>query len=426
MSLFNKAVKKVGKSFAPKSAEDYISYIEKTFYSDYPKMPFISHERDFEDWMQRVGTFPEQMLVPRKNMVENEDGVLPGHVYLLYWLEKQKTEKAYPGYFEYAYGIDPEHEVLCLQKVGLLNNNRKLTDKGWDVLRKHWNIVLDRTPKAMISETSNTFVKRPRPKENLSLGSEKTRYQMKERISETECRGEGGEKYYLDPEDYPLLDADLSRICNLTNAVLKKLGITHLLSLSTEMLNFSSEALPFDYKEHKEEIDYQNWINALGQGFSTEQFNKMSQKQKDRFGGREEIEANYEKYEMLPRAITHVVKTPLTKTGKKAKYPQQIALSNGGTFSKDSEEIFGSISYLQDGQIGAVKINWWGDNTKVNHINLGIVDGTLRVKTLSAMKPGDSHPTELYDYMDEIDYDKLSGIESEKKVVKVKVKVKGK
>ena len=424
MSIFDKVVKNVGKSFAPKKAEDYISYIEKTFYSDYPKMPYISHERDFEDWLQRVAMFPEQMLVPRNNMVENEDGLLPGQVYLLYWLEKQKKEKDYPGYFEYAYGIDPGCEVTRLQQYGLLNDDRKLTDKGWSILRKDWAIILDRNPKAKISETSNSFLKKTKPKENISLGPEKTRFQMKELISETECRGKIVENYYLDPNDYALLDADLRSICDLTNSVLKTLGITYLLTLSSDTLNVSSDAPPFDYRAHKQEIDYRNWLNALDQGYSTEQFNKMSQKQKDQFGGREEVEAAYVNNDVVLRDITHVVKAPLTKTGKKAKYPQQIAFSNGGSFANGSEEIFGIISYLKDGQIGSVEINWWGNNTKANHINLGIVEGFLRVKNISVMHQDDSRPTELYDYMDEIENNSPNDKETEKKVIKVKVKAK--
>ena len=424
MGLFDKVVKKVEKALTPKTAEDYISYIEKTFYSGYPKIPFISPDRDFEDWLQRVSMFPEQMLVPPKNMVKNEDGFLPGQVYLLYWLEKQKKEKDYPGYFEYAYGIDPSYEVMNLQKYGLLNEDRKLTDKGWNILRKYWAVIQDRNPKAKISETSNSFAKKPKPKENISFGSEKTRFKMKDLISETEYRGKIVENYYLDPEDYTLLDADLRTICDLTNSVLKTLGITHLLMLSSDLLNVSSDAPPFDYRAHKQEIDYRNWINALDQGYSTEQFNKLSQKQKDLFGGREDVEAAYANNDVMLRDITHVVKAPLTKTGKKAKYPQQIAFSNGGSFANGAEEIFGTISYLKDGQIGSVQINWWGSNTKANHISLGIVEGLLKVKTISVMKQGDSRPTELYDYLDGIEIIGPNDKEIEKKVVKIKVKAK--
>ncbi len=322
------------------------------------------------------------------------------------------------------YGIDPGYEVMNLQKNGLLNEDRKLTDKGWNILRKYWTIILERSPKAKISETSNSFVKKTKPKENISLGPEKTRFQMKDLISETEYRGKNVENYYLDPEDYTLLDEDLRTICDLTNSVLKTLGITYLLRLSSDTLNDSSDAPPFDYRAHKQEIDYRNWLNALDQGYSTEQFNKMSQKQKDQFGGREEVEAAYANNDVVLRDITHVVKAPLTKTGKKAKYPQQIAFSNGGSFANGSEEIFGIISYLKDGQVGSVEINWWGNNTKANHINLGIVEGFLRVKNISVMHQGDSRPTELYDYMDEIENNSPNDKETEKKVIKVKVKAK--
>lgn len=47
-------------------------------------------------------------------MVRNEDGLLPGHIYMLYWLNKF-TNKRIPQYFEYEYGIDFEKEVILLR-----------------------------------------------------------------------------------------------------------------------------------------------------------------------------------------------------------------------------------------------------------------------------------------------------------------------
>lgn len=100
------------------------------YYSDYPEKPYISDDRNVRKWLEKADMFPAQSLVPKAMMVRYSDGLLPGHVYMLYWLNKYNNKKV-PAYFEYEYGIDFEAEKDYLLKNGYINELNKLTSKGF-------------------------------------------------------------------------------------------------------------------------------------------------------------------------------------------------------------------------------------------------------------------------------------------------------
>ena len=111
--------------------------IEK-FYSDYPEIPYISDDREAE-WIDKASLF-NNMPVKKSMMQRFPDGLLPGHVYMLYWLDKF-TNKRSPAYFEYQYGIDFEKEKQFLIDSGFLNRTAKPTDKGNKAIEEHHDIV---------------------------------------------------------------------------------------------------------------------------------------------------------------------------------------------------------------------------------------------------------------------------------------------
>lgn len=115
------------------------------YYRDYPEIPYISPDRDMEDWNEKVSMFPN-MLVKREMMVRNEDGLLPGHVYMLYWLNKY-SNKRIPAYFEYKYGLNFENELDFLQSKGLLDNKKKPTEKGFFIMEKYHNVIEEHNKK---------------------------------------------------------------------------------------------------------------------------------------------------------------------------------------------------------------------------------------------------------------------------------------
>lgn len=109
-----------------------------TFYSDYPEIPYIADDREAE-WIERASLF-EQSLVKRSMMQRYTDGLLPGHVYMLYWLGKY-TNKRVPAYFEYKYGIDFEKEKQFLFDNGFLDSANKPTEKGKRAIEEHHDVI---------------------------------------------------------------------------------------------------------------------------------------------------------------------------------------------------------------------------------------------------------------------------------------------
>lgn len=110
-----------------------------SYYKNYREQPYISPDRDMKDWNEKANLFPK-MLVQDEMMTRNEDGLLPGHVYMLYWLNRY-TNKRVPVYFEYKYGLDFEKEVMFLQKENLLDEQRKATEKGRAIIDKYYSVI---------------------------------------------------------------------------------------------------------------------------------------------------------------------------------------------------------------------------------------------------------------------------------------------
>lgn len=123
--------------------------IVSIFYADFPETPYISSDRK-ADWIDRAKNFPKTVPVQRSMMVRFADGLLPGHVYMLYWLRKY-TNKKVPAYFEYKYGIDFEKEKAFLFENGFLNDMDKPTEKGEKAIVRHEKVVENHSPKPDLS-----------------------------------------------------------------------------------------------------------------------------------------------------------------------------------------------------------------------------------------------------------------------------------
>ena len=135
----------------PKAAQDNAAQkqsrtakrIIKRFYADYPEQPYISNERK-EDWIEKAELFPKQCIIPKSMMERYSDGLLPGHIYMLYWL-KRYTNKNVPTYFEYKYGLDFDKERTYLRENGYLDAMHKPTQKGEEAITKHFDVIQDHT-----------------------------------------------------------------------------------------------------------------------------------------------------------------------------------------------------------------------------------------------------------------------------------------
>ena len=131
------------------------------FYSDYPEKPYISNDRP-KYWIEQAEMFPKQSIISESIMTRYADGLLPGHVYMLFWLKKY-TNKRVPAYFEYKYGVNFEKEKLFLIECGLLNSENKPTEDGEDAIQRHYEVIENHKAKEAnkptIEETSRQILK---------------------------------------------------------------------------------------------------------------------------------------------------------------------------------------------------------------------------------------------------------------------------
>lgn len=160
----SKQQEKKRKAASPKQSKT-AKQIIKRFYADYPEIPFISNDRA-EDWIEKAELFPQQSIIPKAMMTRFPDGLLPGHVYMLYWLKKY-TNKKVPVYFEYKYGIDFEAEKVYLFDRGYLDDANKPTPNGEEAINNHIAVIENHSAgKAKPDSATQTIAQRDSMKRN--------------------------------------------------------------------------------------------------------------------------------------------------------------------------------------------------------------------------------------------------------------------
>ena len=124
-----------------KASKHYCDKLYKMFYKGYPEMPFISQDRELNtNWINQAQMFGAS---PTKEMMTRySDGLLPGHVYMLYWI-REIHRKRIPVYFEYQYGINFTDEQDFLYKQGYLTSEMKVTKKGESAIDLHYSVIED-------------------------------------------------------------------------------------------------------------------------------------------------------------------------------------------------------------------------------------------------------------------------------------------
>lgn len=187
--------------------------IEK-YYANYPETPYISVERGL-DWIERAEMFPKQCIIPKTTMKRYADGLLPGHIYMLYWLEKY-TDKKIPAYFEYDYGIDFEKEKRFLALRGYLSCD-KPTTKGMEAIKNHYEVIKARHPSPARRDSSSTEPPSITPSGRTIPDDLQTGVMQ------------------IKPEDKPIITADFKTINTLVNFALELSGLkVHLEIVPTE------------------------------------------------------------------------------------------------------------------------------------------------------------------------------------------------
>ena len=131
-------------------------------YKDYPEIPYISSKRD----LLEVNTTPK---VPKRNMIRTKEGVLPGHIILLWRIHfgTFTTETPFSKYFEYSYGVNGadalsfvieegdavvESAFDSLDHIPATRLKQILKEKGVKGLSKMKRSDVDATLKELLSE----------------------------------------------------------------------------------------------------------------------------------------------------------------------------------------------------------------------------------------------------------------------------------
>ena len=125
------------------ASEKYTERIIRKYYINYPEKPFISKDREENtNWEENAAMYG---IVDRKMMMRYGDGLLPGDVYLLFWVGKRKSFKRVPAYFEYRYGISFDKELAFLRENGYLQDFI-ITDKGAEAIVNHYDVIDSHNP----------------------------------------------------------------------------------------------------------------------------------------------------------------------------------------------------------------------------------------------------------------------------------------
>lgn len=303
----------------------YKNKIYRKYYSNYPEKPYISKDRELNtNWIEQAEMFPKQSIIPRSMMTRFKDGLLPGHVYMLYWINKS-GQKRVPSYFEYKYGIDFEKEKQFLISKGYLSEN-KPTAKGEEAITTHFDVVEAHSPEATSAKKAQQQFANSEP---ISINQNKTDTSFT--VSPT---------YSLDGRNLMLVsEYDKLRVFDgveLINELLcslrKQLKIREALNIPVSEIVFNSN-------------------------FSQKLY-------------------TYFQYE------------PLTASGKQSKYPFKLYITTQGHYETSPNfECFGSIGYLNDNRIGSAILNFWYKR-KGYHICLGMIDDMLSVKKVEQMLEG--------------------------------------
>ncbi|MEG0268134.1 MAG: hypothetical protein RR649_05140 [Carnobacterium sp.] len=90
-----------------------------SLYQDYAEAPYISPNRDLEEWLNSV-SIGSGNTVPKRNMIRFEEDILPGHLILLWRINfgTFTNTSVFPKYFEYDYGINAKQTLDEVQQMG--------------------------------------------------------------------------------------------------------------------------------------------------------------------------------------------------------------------------------------------------------------------------------------------------------------------
>lgn len=306
------------------ATKSYSEAIWFEFYNDYYEKPYISKDREINtNWIEQARIRPSQFVIPKEKLTRFEDGLLPGHVYMLYWLGKKKKGRI-PTYFEYKYGIDFIKEKAFLHAQEYIDDNNELTEKGIESLVRHYSVIDEHS---LQRASERKAVRKYAESEKICVNQEKKEEKFKvSDVHEISSRP----LMVVDKSDRVVVERDIELLNNELLVKIKEvLEVSMPLKIPTLLLYYNDDF-------------------------------------EDKLG-------TYFQYE------------PLTSNGRASKYPYTLYYAIGNHFDSDAVfDTFGDIGYLQDGRIGKAHLNFW-QNKIGYHINMLIVDDKLAVNKVEKM-----------------------------------------
>lgn len=306
------------------ASPNYQRKIHERFYPNYPEKPFVSKDRELNtNWIEQTEFTLEHMktnpLVTIDKMTRFSDGLLPGHIYMLYWIGKNSTEKRIPSYFEYKYGIEFEKERQFLVHNGYLAEG-KPTAKGADAIVVHFEIVEQHSPESLqAKKVQQQFVN----SENISVAQDAP--QTAFAVSRTYTINGKNLMVVADNDRARVLE-DIATINKLLVTARKELNVKEPLKILETHILFN------------------------------ESFND--------------------------KLFTYLEYEPLTASGKQAKYPFILHITTKNHYeAMPLYECFGTVSYLRDNRMGSATLHYWYKNVGY-HVSLGLLDDCLSVKKI--------------------------------------------
>ena len=312
------------------ASPQYQQLIHSRYYTNYPEKPYISRDREINtNWLEQAEFMLQNTKidprVPLKNMVRFSDGLLPGHIYMLFWLEQNGAGKRIPSYFEYKYGINFNNEYNFLSINGYIAD-AKPTPKGTYAITTHHAVIDEHSPEAtsakqaqqQFANSEYISIMQPKKLNGFSLSAP--------------IPVDGRNLVLVEACNKPRIFSDIAVINNLLCSVRSELKIKDLLSIPESEIKFNRKFTDKLY--------------------------------------------SYFEYE------------PLTATGKPAKYPIILYFATRDHYDpQPAFECFGSISYLKDNRIGNVTLNLW-HKTKGYHVSMGIINDALTIKKVDQSVKG--------------------------------------
>ena len=123
------------------ASPEFIQKMTDKYYHDYPVVPFISRfqEQNPAPWADGADI---SSVVPVEMMRTLPNGLLPGHIWELYWIDIIDSKRI-PEYFEYGYGISFMDGVRLLKEKGYIDKDGAVSEKGFQAMKTYKQIIID-------------------------------------------------------------------------------------------------------------------------------------------------------------------------------------------------------------------------------------------------------------------------------------------